>query len=325
MAAEEEVKTKAPTETATREAADSAPATAPANSPSYTPSTAPAARDSFEQQYNDRRAASESVVNNLYDDSLATQRGAYLDAYNRNAETNAQAGEAMRENYGEAATETSYQYRRGERGMDAYAAARGLNYGEGSQQELGLNRARQSVTGSNAAARDVALQENARQGVLLETNYKNQIAQAIADNDYERAVQLYNNWNNQNSWLENNAAILAGYGDFSGYGQLYGPNQAAAMKNMWSAQNPDLAYNTGAITAQKYHDMTGKWPAGYDAGTNGGTNPGDTYHGGYWHNGVYHLYPQNANNPSGSFNIEDYFHYAPNPNDDDGVDVTDMG
>ena len=62
-----------------------------------------------------------------------------------------------------------------------------------------------------------------------------------------------------------NAQIAAQYGDFSLFSNLYGKEQADAMLALWKAQNPDLAYNTGRITADEYYVMTGRRPEGWTA------------------------------------------------------------
>lgn len=66
--------------------------------------------------------------------------------------------------------------------------------------------------------------------------------------------------------LNNNlkqAQLRAGYGDFSGFARL-GYDQATinAMRSLWIAQNPLLAYNTGAIDANRYYQMTGQYAPG---------------------------------------------------------------
>lgn len=44
------------------------------------------------------------------------------------------------------------------------------------------------------------------------------------------------------------AQILAQFGDFTGYANLYGQEAADNMANVWKNENPGLAYNTGRIT-----------------------------------------------------------------------------
>jgi hypothetical protein len=83
------------------------------------------------------------------------------------------------------------------------------------------------------------------------------------------------------------AQTLASYGDFSGYAAMYGTDTANVMREMWIAQNPDLAYRTGAIDAKRYRQMTGAYPPGYSAGGGGG--------GGYYYGGGGSGYTPKAN------------------------------
>ena len=49
------------------------------------------------------------------------------------------------------------------------------------------------------------------------------------------------------------------------------------MAALWKAQNPDLAYNTGRMTAEEYKAVTGKYPKGYTAPRSGGAAVRDPY------------------------------------------------
>ena len=102
------------------------------------------------------------------------------------------------------------------------------------------------------------------------------------DRAYSREQDAYNRaWNEDEraytrGWNEEgrtydrqlaDAQTLASFGDFSGYKQLgYSDETVNAMRELWIAENPDLAYNTGAIDAERYKAMTGKYPPGYNAG-----------------------------------------------------------
>ena len=97
----------------------------------------------------------------------------------------------------------------------------------------------------------------------LERQYQANVSTAIADNDYQRAQALLSEYNNGYSRDLNTAKTLAAYGDFSGYASLYGQETANNMAALWNAQNPELAYSTGRMTAEEYKAITGKYPAGY--------------------------------------------------------------
>ncbi len=106
-----------------------------------------------------------------------------------------------------------------------------------------------------------------------------QTAQAQADED-NRAWQSGLNANNmQYSRSMEQAEMRSKYGDFSGYENLYGADTANNMRQAWIASNPDLAYNTGAIDAKRYREITGKYPKGYSTG-GGSPSPTPVYSGG---------------------------------------------
>ena len=93
---------------------------------------------------------------------------------------------------------------------------------------------------------------------------------AIADNDYKRAAALLDDYNNQNKWADEQAQILATYGNMDPYKELYGDTAAETMQKVWNAQNPDVAYRTGQITAEQYKQITGGYPRGYTPPWSGG-------------------------------------------------------
>lgn len=105
----------------------------------------------------------------------------------------------------------------------------------------------------------------------LETQYKSAVAQAIAENDYNRAKALMDEYGNQENRDATMAKILAGYGDFSGYAKLYGDDVANNMTQYWIYSNPQLAYSMGKISADEYARLTGKSSKGSGSGGTGGT------------------------------------------------------
>ena len=100
----------------------------------------------------------------------------------------------------------------------------------------------------------------------LETQYKSAVASAIAENDYNRAKALMDEYGNQENRDATMAKILAGYGDFSGYAKLYGDDVANNMAQYWISQNPKLAYDMGRISAEAYARLTGKRTGGKATG-----------------------------------------------------------
>ena len=231
----------------------------------------------FKAAYTQRQQASQNNIGSVMDRSLSTQKQGLQNAFNQNTAAQTDATNAGQQAFTGAGADVGTQVNRNQTGLDSFADVRGLNRQEGSQQALALNRARQSAVGGVIAAQQRALQESQRQQDLLKTDYNNQVQAAIAGHDYRKAAALLDDYNNQNSWLEKQAANLAGYGNFTGYESLYGNGQAQAMRNYWIGQNPELAYNTGAISAAEYERMTGQKPHDYVAPASGGGYGGRDY------------------------------------------------
>lgn len=158
------------------------------------------------------------------------------------------------------------QYERNRRNFNRQAAGSGLNTGTASQAALAQNSTWQRDYGNLRTAEADALTEADRQMAALETQYKSAVAQAIAENDYNRAKALMDEYGNQESRDATMAKILAGYGDFSGYAKLYGDDAANNMAQYWIYSNPQLAYSMGKISADEYARLTGKRTGGKATG-----------------------------------------------------------
>ena len=224
----------------------------------------------FKTAFDVRKQSYDDNATNTLNKSFETQKQGLQNAYEQNM-----AGQTQATNAGQAAYDTAKQnvYTQAAvtgNDMNRWADRRGLNYQPGSQQALSLGRARAGAAGGIAQQQQMALQESQRQQELLKTDYQNQISKAVAANDYKTAAALLDNYNKQNSWLDQNAAAMASFGNFTGYEYMYGPEQARAMQQFWIGSNPELAYNTGVIDAKRYKQMTGKNAP--DVRFNGGGN-----------------------------------------------------
>ena len=114
--------------------------------------------------------------------------------------------------------------------------------------------------------------------------------QGQADSEYNRG---YENW--YNAYVMENDAKNTAYNRLidlmssSGYMPTEQELEAAGMTqqqaesfiNAWRAENPDLAYTTGAITPDEYRQITGEYPAGYPPTSSGGSSGGS---GSGWNN-----------------------------------------
>ena len=239
--------------------------------------TEPINTTGIQDAYAKRQQESEGRINTMFDKQLASQNQQLATSRDQSIAAQEEARAKLAPQYQTANNDLHVQYERNKRNLNAQALANGLNTGTGSQQRLALN---QGYMKGYAGLKAQEAEENAgidRQIANIQTSYQNQVAQALADNDYKRAAALMDNYNNLDTWQQQQAQTLASYGNFDLYAQLYGQSTADSMKSMWTAQNPDLAYRTGQISAAQYKAMTGSYPAGYSAPRSGG---GGYYGGG---------------------------------------------
>ena len=255
----------------------------------------------FRKAFEQRQQAARGNIRNAFDSSLNRVQTGLQDSLAQNTAAQDTATAAGQKAFDTANTDLGIQAGRTQNLMNSYADVRGLNRQPGSQQSLSLGLAAQTAAGRLAQQQQMALQESERQKALLSTDYNNRVQAAIADRDYKQAAAILDDYNNQNSWLDKNAELMAGFGNFSGYEQMYGPETAGMMRNFWIGSNPELAYNTGVIDKDRYKAITGRdapdvvpvWTGGGGGGGGGGgadwyTNgrPGWTVeHGGLGHGG----------------------------------------
>ena len=225
------------------------------------------------QKYNDNRT---NAINDMYEAQKQNQLTQLEDTYKQNVQRQEQAISKIDPFYQQKANDLATQYERNRRNFNQQADRNGLNTGAASQAALAQNSAYQRDMGALRTSQADAMNEAQQRLASLEQQYKSSVAQAIASNDYDRAKALMNEYNNQENRDLNTAKTLAAYGDFSGYERLYGSDIANNMSALWKAQNPELAYNTGRITADEYRAVTGKYPAGYQAPYTPVNNPEET-------------------------------------------------
>jgi hypothetical protein len=192
------------------------------------------------------------------------------------------------------------------------AAALTGGYGSSYGQKVGQQTYDQYLQGLGDVALDMYDRAYGRykdEGDRLKDAFG--LAGEMSDTEYGRYMDAFNQWNNERGyWTDradtaygrayqtgsdayarstaeadqeynrtlDQAQTLAAYGDFSGFAALFGSDRAAEMQKVWNAGNPDMAYNTGRISAEEYRAMTGQYPAGYDAGDGAGGNFYDSYY-----------------------------------------------
>ena len=231
-------------------------------------------------------------INKIYDAQQKAKTDALKAAYDQNmADYDAQAAK-IPQTYNEARRQVSTQADISRANLNEQMAGSGINVGAGSQLALSQQNSRNAAMGKVSTAEADALSDLEAQRQKVETAYQNAVAQAISENDAARAKALYTEAQrvdnsivntavkqlsvdttlaeNERSRLEQQAATLAKYGDFSGYAALgYSQDQIDAMQKVWGAQNPKL-----------YYERTGTYPASYTAsnrrtGGGGGGGGGD--------------------------------------------------
>ena len=231
-------------------------------------------------------------INKIYDAQQKAKTDALKAAYDQNmADYDAQAAK-IPQTYNEARRQVSTQADISRANLNEQMAGSGINVGAGSQLALSQQNSRNAAMGKVSTAEADALSDLEAQRQKVKAAYQNAGAQAISENDAARAKALYTEAQrvdnsivntavkqlsvdttlaeNERSRLEQQAATLAKYGDFSGYAALgYSQDQIDAMQKVWGAQNPKL-----------YYERTGKYPASYTAsnrrtGGGGGGGGGD--------------------------------------------------
>lgn len=229
-------------------------------------------------------------INKIYDAQQKAKTDALKAAYDQNMlDYDAQAAK-IPQTYNEARRQVSTQADIARANLNEQMAGSGINTGAGSQLALSQQNSRNAAMGKVSTAEADALSDLEAQRQKVKTAYQNAVAQAISENDAARAKALYAEAQrvdnsivntavkqlsvdttlaeNERSRLEQQAATLAKYGDFSGYAALgYSQDQIDAMQKVWGAQNPKL-----------YYERTGTYPASYTASTSrtgGGGGGGD--------------------------------------------------
>lgn len=196
--------------------------------------------DAINKMYDAQREQREAELKNAYDQSMS----AYQEAQGKIAPE-----------YQRQANDLGVQYERQRNNFWNQAAASGINTGVSAQESLARGGEYQRDFGNlrtSEAEQQAAVE---RQMADRKAQYQNDVAAALAENDYQRAAALLDEYNNGYQRDLENAKILASYGDFTFYENLYGKEQADAMYNLWLAQNPDLAHNTGRITDAQWENL----------------------------------------------------------------------
>lgn len=195
------------------------------------------------------------AINAMYDAQRAQQEAQLKNAYEQSMSGYREAQSKIAPEYQQQANDLAVQYERNRHNFWNQAAASGINTGVSAQESLARGGEYQRDFGNLRTSEAEAQAAIERQMADRKAQYQNDVAAALAQNDYQKAGALLDEYNNAYSRDLENAKILASYGDFSFYQNLYGSDQADAMFKLWAAQNPDVAHAAGRITNDQYDNL----------------------------------------------------------------------
>lgn len=216
-------------------------------------------------------SSQEAYINELQKAQQEAALQALKSAYDRNViDMDAQASK-LPATYQAARNQSSAAAEQNRAGFNEHAAAYGLNSGAGGQADLAMrnqNMANMSAINQQEAA---AVNDLDIMRLKVSTQYQNDIAQAIADGNMQKAQLLYQEavrvdeslvaqskaqadedyryWTSQQQAKDDQykmqyakASDMAAYGDFSGFLELgYTQEMVDQMYRVWAVQNPLLA------------------------------------------------------------------------------------
>lgn len=148
-------------------------------------------------------------INSLYDANRQAQEANLRAAYEANLGTLDYTASKIPGTYNAAADQAAAQAAINRQNFNEYAAANGLNTGAGAQARLSQGNAAAANIASVRRAQAEAEQELNFQRSQMETQYRNAISEALAQNDLQRAQALYEEAKRVDESLVNTAANQA--------------------------------------------------------------------------------------------------------------------
>lgn len=209
-------------------------------------------------------------VNGVYDAAQKAALAALQSAYEKSKLEMEATKEKLPAIYQKQANLVSANAEREKANFNEMAAYQGMNAGTGSQAKLAMANQAQGDLADVRLAEATALTDMENQLTSLYVQYQNSIAEAVANNEYERAAALLAEYQkaaqsvvdvaNDQAYLnlqttQHNKSVkdssyekalqmaetLASFGDFSGYRNLGPSDDAIAnMASVWKASNPKI-------------------------------------------------------------------------------------
>jgi len=212
---------------------------------------------SLQETLAQRQNESAGKIGSLYDKQYAANAASLKTAYDQNVSNAQAAQQKIAPQYQTQANAMARQYEQNRRNLNLQNMGNGMGTGTAVQQQEALNRQYQGnyagLRGQEATAQSEAAQKIADLG----TAYQNSLADARAESENKKAAALVEDQNKQNDWYDTQAKLLAQYGNFSGYENLYGKDTMDQMAKVWAIQNPEVALGAGIIDAATYKKYTG--------------------------------------------------------------------
>ena len=162
----------------------------------------------------------EAYINAMYDANRKAQEDALRSAYEQNVVTINDQLNRLPSAYSAAANQVAAQAAIQRQNMNEQMAASGLNSGAGTQAALAHSNAYLSNIREVRQAQADAQANLELQRVQMETQYKNAIAEAIAQNDLQRAQALYQEALRVDESIQNTALNQANL-DWTVWNSLY--------------------------------------------------------------------------------------------------------
>lgn len=248
--------TTTPTQTTT--STTTSPTPAVNKTPVYTPAILPTYTAQTER------------VDELYDAALELQKAQLQNAYDKNVLAYEGAREKIAPTYQQERNAVAAESEKQKQAFNEYAAASGLNTGAGSQVELARSNQLQGNLSALRRAEADAQTELDMKLAELKVDYQNAVAQAIAQNDYEKAAALLEEYKLEQQSIVSVAQAQANenykaYAAQVAYEQeQYNRKQAeieAKATQLYRDQQTALAK---AQTLAQYGDFSGYAELGYD-------------------------------------------------------------
>lgn len=207
-----------------------------------------------------RQQESAGKIGDLYNQQYNAQAANLKTAYDKNVSDLQAQQQKIAPQYQTQANQLAAQYERNRRNANVNAMNSGLGTGTAVQQQSALNNVYQrnyaTLRGNEAQAQTDAGQKM----VDLGFDYRQKLNEARAEAENKKAAAQIQDYNTQNDWYDAQAKLMAGYGDFSAYEKLYGPEATKQMRDVWIIQNPRVALGAGLIDANRFKEITGTNP-----------------------------------------------------------------